>query len=245
MSAEVLLLELDGEVIGRFPVASSTMVVGRGRDVDIEVAVQGVSRRHAEVYRKPDGTVWVRDLGSANGTFVNTDRILAPQRLRPGDVLNFMDYGLVLEVDDSEETLDDEALSGRGAHASPPGGVAVSVSEGEGPAHPSADAIGTEGSAPRYVLCVSSLVRREAPVHLPIVHPVTVLGQGDGADVHLEGVGGSSRHSVLVVVQGELLLVRLASAPVLRVNGTARMTAFLRAGDVVELGDTRLEVRAS
>src|SRR3954454_18761453 len=46
-----------------------------------------ISRRHARVYRGADGELAVEDLGSANGTFVNGDRIDAQRTLAPGDVL--------------------------------------------------------------------------------------------------------------------------------------------------------------
>src|SRR5215218_4751777 len=46
-----------------------------------------ISRRHARVYRSADGMLAVEDLGSANGTFVNGDRIDAPRALAPGDVV--------------------------------------------------------------------------------------------------------------------------------------------------------------
>jgi hypothetical protein len=45
-----------------------------------------VSQIHARVYRR-DGAVWVEDLGSTNGTFVNDAKLTAPVALRPGDRL--------------------------------------------------------------------------------------------------------------------------------------------------------------
>src|SRR5215211_2019367 len=46
-----------------------------------------ISRRHARVARAADGMLAVEDLGSANGTFVNGERIAAPRTLAPGDVV--------------------------------------------------------------------------------------------------------------------------------------------------------------
>ena len=42
-------------------------VVGRGGDVDLTLDDEDASRRHAEIFRKGDH-LWVRDLGSKNGT---------------------------------------------------------------------------------------------------------------------------------------------------------------------------------
>ena len=63
------------------------MTIGRGPQND--VALEGdefASARHVRVEPRGDG-VWVQDLGSTNGTFVNGIRIEQPHRLEPGDVL--------------------------------------------------------------------------------------------------------------------------------------------------------------
>lgn len=46
-----------------------------------------LSRRHARVARDASGQLTVEDLGSANGTFVNSERVSGPQPLNPGDSL--------------------------------------------------------------------------------------------------------------------------------------------------------------
>ena len=63
------------------------IVVGRTAPAELTLEDDSVSRRHAEVF-KIGSNVSVRDLGSANGTFVNGERITeAP--LSPGDVVRF------------------------------------------------------------------------------------------------------------------------------------------------------------
>lgn len=51
---------------------------------------QGVSRRHARIYTR-DGTCFVEDLDSTNGTFLNEERITPylPYAFRDGDLLMF------------------------------------------------------------------------------------------------------------------------------------------------------------
>lgn len=53
------------------------------------------SKVHARLYRQ-DGRVWVEDLGSTNGTYLNTHRLDAPTELRKGDRLQVGET--VLEV---------------------------------------------------------------------------------------------------------------------------------------------------
>ncbi|WP_224246008.1 FHA domain-containing protein [Hyalangium gracile] len=50
------------------------MVVGRGKDVDLRLTDQSVSRRHLELIHGDTGTL-LRDLGGASGTKVNDERI--------------------------------------------------------------------------------------------------------------------------------------------------------------------------
>ncbi len=82
-----------------FPV-SGTMIIGRGGQGDIRLADDQVSRRHASVERRATG-LFVRDLESRHGTFVNgapvpSDGVLAP----PGAVLRAGET-LFLVVDDA------------------------------------------------------------------------------------------------------------------------------------------------
>jgi pSer/pThr/pTyr-binding forkhead associated (FHA) protein len=60
------------------------MVVGRGVGSDLQTDDESVSRRHA-CFRMEDEAVWVEDLSSRNGTWVNGAPISAPHRLTHGD----------------------------------------------------------------------------------------------------------------------------------------------------------------
>ena len=66
---------------------SAPLTVGRSSANDIEL--QGddfASARHARFEPRGDG-VWIHDLGSTNGTFVNGVKVNAPRKLRVGDVV--------------------------------------------------------------------------------------------------------------------------------------------------------------
>lgn len=67
------LLADDGRA---FSIGERPLVIGRSPDVDVVINDSNVSRRHAEVWRTPEG-VAVRDLESTNGTFVNGHRVTA------------------------------------------------------------------------------------------------------------------------------------------------------------------------
>jgi pSer/pThr/pTyr-binding forkhead associated (FHA) protein len=70
-AARVVLICLEGPLAGQeFEIPAGGLVVGR--EGHVRVPDEFLSRRHFEVVRDEDGTVRVRDLGSRNGTFLNT-----------------------------------------------------------------------------------------------------------------------------------------------------------------------------
>jgi hypothetical protein len=70
-----------------FPLESAALTVGRGGQNDVSIeGDEFASARHVRVEPRRDG-VWVSDLGSTNGTFVNGVRIDQPRKLEPGDVV--------------------------------------------------------------------------------------------------------------------------------------------------------------
>lgn len=83
---ELSLEIVEGAGAGRMVPVTGTLTIGRGRDADLVLADELVSRRHAQVTPDGPGAV-VEDLGSRNGTFVNGQGIHGPVRLDPGDQL--------------------------------------------------------------------------------------------------------------------------------------------------------------
>jgi FHA domain-containing protein len=70
-----------------FELDSTALTVGRGSQNDVTLGGdEFASARHARIEPRRDG-VWVHDLSSTNGTFVNGARIDRPRRLAPGDVV--------------------------------------------------------------------------------------------------------------------------------------------------------------
>jgi len=70
-----------------FELDSAALTIGRAEQNDVSIdGDEFASARHARVEPRRDG-VWVHDLGSTNGTFVNGVRIDRPRKLAMGDVL--------------------------------------------------------------------------------------------------------------------------------------------------------------
>jgi hypothetical protein len=96
-------------------------VVGREPGCDVLVADGSVSRRHARLERR--GSSWfVVDQGSANGTFLDSQRV-SDAVLRPGQELRFGAMGFRVELLGDEPATDGTILapmSGLGYPAAPP-----------------------------------------------------------------------------------------------------------------------------
>lgn len=73
----------------RFTLHQDELVVGRRSENDLPLDVDSVSRKHARLIRRADGSWWVEDLGSTNGTFVNQTEVHAPHPLVDGDLVRF------------------------------------------------------------------------------------------------------------------------------------------------------------
>jgi hypothetical protein len=76
---------------------SHPLTVGRGASNDVSLTVdEYASGRHARFEPRRDG-VFVEDVGSTNGTFVNGIRVTRERRLVPGDVVRIGETDLRFE----------------------------------------------------------------------------------------------------------------------------------------------------
>jgi pSer/pThr/pTyr-binding forkhead associated (FHA) protein len=91
------LVGKDGEWAGQvFDVSTGTTLVGRGRDCGLVIVHPSVSRVHGRIRALPAGSVVIEDLGSANGLFVNGQRVQVWD-LSEGDDLRFGDVEFRIE----------------------------------------------------------------------------------------------------------------------------------------------------
>ncbi|MBI4819972.1 MAG: FHA domain-containing protein [Deltaproteobacteria bacterium] len=81
------------------------LYVGRGPENEICLPKGNISKRHCRVSVQ-DGRVFVVDLGSANGTFVNGKRVLQPCAISETDRVYVGDFTLTF-ASDSDRTKTD------------------------------------------------------------------------------------------------------------------------------------------
>ena len=101
-----LLVRVRGAELGRVTLLSpERMRVGRSQDSELWLSDDGVSRRHACLYREGN-TYIVEDEGSANGTFVAGLKVTRHE-LKDGDVIQFGPTAVFRYTlsDEAQETL--------------------------------------------------------------------------------------------------------------------------------------------
>ncbi|MGF1528144.1 MAG: GGDEF domain-containing protein [Candidatus Competibacterales bacterium] len=79
------LIVISGPEIGKMHrIEQDAVVVGRASEADFPINDVAVSRRHARLVRS-EGDLFIEDLTSANGTYINGQRVTTPRPLKDGD----------------------------------------------------------------------------------------------------------------------------------------------------------------
>lgn len=87
------LQAITAEFTGQEISVERDMLVGRHQDAEILLQSTDISRKHAALLFRDDH-IWVKDLNSTNGTFVNGERVEQEQEieLHDGDMLQFASF---------------------------------------------------------------------------------------------------------------------------------------------------------
>src|SRR5690606_40152666 len=110
---------------GEFPLeANHELIIGRSSDLDMVLVEDMVSRHHAKI-TTTDNEIWIEDMGSTNGTFVNGEKITRV-RLKEGDriLIGTSIVKLVFEEGGASEASEGPSMfggPGRNAKTVPPG----------------------------------------------------------------------------------------------------------------------------
>jgi PAS domain S-box-containing protein len=94
----------------RYPLEGNRLTLGRDRRCDIVLDDEGISRRHA-AFVQEGSTVRVEDLGSTNGTYVNSHLVEGRHTLAHGDRVIVGDTVLLAEIDTASSTAERVVVS--------------------------------------------------------------------------------------------------------------------------------------
>ena len=104
MDVKLIMFRADGKR-REFALAPGGTTIGRKTDCQIRIPLAEVSRQHAEV-KVDDQAAVLRDLGAANGTFLNNQRV-TEEELEPGDqiLIGPVVFTVQIDGDPSDEEL--------------------------------------------------------------------------------------------------------------------------------------------
>jgi hypothetical protein len=83
--SSVLVRSADGKKLGTYPL-SEPLEIGRSESSQIRLDDTYVSTTHARLFPR-NGSWYVEDLGSTNGTYLNQQRVSSSSEVHPGDTL--------------------------------------------------------------------------------------------------------------------------------------------------------------
>ena len=105
----LLLLLDDNAPPQRFPLHSLPVIAGRHPPANLILAGPTVSRRHCR-FELSGGRLWLHDLASTNGTYVNGKRLTAAAPLADGAIIGVGAHRLRYHRRDQDETADADAM---------------------------------------------------------------------------------------------------------------------------------------
>jgi pSer/pThr/pTyr-binding forkhead associated (FHA) protein len=216
--------------------------VGRGDDNEILLLDDHVSRRHATLHTE-HGVVWLRDLGSANGTFVNGERIVGGCRLFHGDELTFdtLRFQLIGKGEDltavrRQETADESALILEQPQSDNETTEIMAVDVTSQP--PLVIPESSETGA--FLLGVSDPV---AGLTFRTTIGRNTIGRSEDCDIVLRDSTVSIRHAEIIARAEGCTVTNLMATNGTKVNGQQVQSAQLKDGDMIRIGQISLVFR--
>ena len=91
------IIDTDGNVTEKMASIRQRITIGRGKDCDVVIDDKSVSKHHLEIAYQSDG-LYVRDLGSSNGTTLNGENVTDNTQLRTKDVLGIGYSKVTVEI---------------------------------------------------------------------------------------------------------------------------------------------------
>lgn len=218
-------------LMGTFSMAGGEVTVGRTPGNTILIENPGVSRRHA-VIRLEGGRAVLEDLGSANGTFVNGQRV-SRHGLAEGDEIAIVKHRLLFRLPRTGEPAAkaEPLLDGQKTMFIEAGAVAQAMVGRQ----PGRGETATPVLRPRLIL-------PDRKLSLEDQREIT-LGSGTDCDVQLSGMFVARLHAKIVGQKEGFKLVHVAGLAGTRVNGEKISEHLLKHGDEIEIAKQKILFR--
>jgi len=107
----LLITDPQGQLTSYYLEEASTWKLGRGESNAIVIQDDAASRRHCIIQRTESGELYLLDLGSRNGTFVNGQRLVTPSVLKDNDEICIGEYRMIYRHPTVASILGEAAIS--------------------------------------------------------------------------------------------------------------------------------------
>ncbi len=249
----------------------SPILIGRSQQCEISIDSGLLSRHHASISIVDINTILLKDLGSTNGTFINSMRVLFPTILKHRDVITIGDEKFIFVDSDlttnlsivaygfskSRDYFDDDhsnktVIQPRASEDSFSAIVNLKPRHTEESDSPTKVVLNALSKSPLdanltpAVFIILSGSRRGGLIQLRLPFGAErkwVLGRGELSDVVIEDPAVSSLHARVSWENGNWEIVDNKSTNGVRLNDKKISRSLLFSGDVVSLGKMKLAFR--
>jgi len=218
-------ITLNSKEIDRKVLDQELIAIGRDMDNDIVINNLAVSRCHA-ILQVHDGKITVKDMASANGTFINGQKI-EEGLLQEGDLMLIGKHILKLELGGKEEIIDQKA------NKEIDDGTVIFDAETRDKLLEKLQSE-KESSDPRLVVNGDREVK--------IKGDFFTIGKRYDADLNISGLFINEHHAVIQKQKdGALKLINMGSfLKPTKVNGNVIKEKILQKGDIIQIGNYRI-----
>jgi ABC-type multidrug transport system ATPase subunit/pSer/pThr/pTyr-binding forkhead associated (FHA) protein len=249
---------------GRKIAVGDELLLGRGAPgVDALSEDPKLSRRHALVERDPGGQVTIKDLESANGTYVNGVKIQGSVHLEEGDVIRIGSTTLRLEVERERPRLSASTIQ-MGSPSPPATSILANPrAPSKAPAQPPTPAVPDQyvepavfpqpieqiGSpsaiAPIYELTGARILYEGRTI--PVLGEEMTIGRATTNDLVLKSDKASREHARIVARDDRYYLEDLGSQNGTYLNGERLLSEarWLNSGDAIVIGGESIRFLAT
>lgn len=230
-----VILMLADKVINKYTITKAETTIGKSAGSDILIENSGVSKHHVVILEK-NGNFTIEDKGSAQGTFINREKITS-RELKDGDCVQILNYRLLFSGPPSKKEVIGEKVVLLEQPVIQPQAKPHNYTPVESSINPE-EKLKPSGSHSRLVL--------EGGKEFFLQSTVMTIGSNEDMGLRLEGRGVAEHQaSILRGNGGKFILVHKGGRTPTKINGNKIEQHPLKNGDAIEIGQYKISYQTS
>ena len=78
----ILSISIDGDKPYTVAIEQESVIIGRSAQASVQILHECISRSHLKIRKSENGVLFITDLGSSNGTFLNNEQITPQEEIQ-------------------------------------------------------------------------------------------------------------------------------------------------------------------